>query len=81
MRDLWYYTKIGFMLGFGAVALLVAVFAVLLGPMAVVTVMYGDRWGVLIGLPWALVCVMAGSFVIVMAQEGKIHFVQTRDNV
>ena len=79
MSDLWYYTKIGFLMGFGAVVLIMAVFAVLLGPMLIATIMYGDGWGVVIGLPWAVSCIFAGSFVIVMAQDGKIHFAKVGD--
>ena len=74
MSDLWYYTKIGFLIGAAVVAGLVAAFAVLLAPGFIAEVRYGSPWGLIVGLPWAFACIIAASVVITAATEGDIEW-------
>jgi hypothetical protein len=61
--------RLGLLIGIGATAALVGGFAFLMAPGFIVTAMYGDGWGLVIGLPWALIWIITLSVVITAYME------------
>ncbi len=70
LRELIAVARFGFLVGVGVLVLIMGFFGVVIGPGFIVGVMYGEGWGLLVGLPWGFGCVVALSVVIVAAEEG-----------
>ncbi len=73
MTDLWYYTKVGFLIGFAVVAVGAVAFAILLAPGFIAESRYGSPWGAIVGVPWTLTCIIALAVVITAAEDGAIQ--------
>ncbi len=74
MPDLLHYIRVGFLIAAVVIAAIIAIAVVLAAPGLIVGQMYGEGWGLIVGLPWAFACIIAASVVITAATEGDIEW-------